>query len=454
MVDILKDPVNKVLMRLTLPMIFGLLSIIIFNLVDTFFVSRLGTDALAAFSFTFPVVTFLGSLAMGFSIAATAVVSRAIGAKNQAKVKRLTTDAVFLAVILVGLLTVVGYFTIEPLFRFLGAEGEILQHIKSYMQIWYGGMIFLVVPMVSNGCIRATGDAVTPAIIMTISALTNLILDPIFIFGWGAIPPLGIEGAAIATVIARATTLLSSAFVLLVRLKMFTWVIPNFREGLASWRLLLTIAVPAAFSNMVNPLTLGFITALIAKFGHEAVAAFGIVSRIQMLSLLIMMALAAANTPFAGQNLGARKPERVLLAMRNSYLLCIGWGVLVGVGFAFFNVSLIKLFTGSPEIVLLGSTYLAFVPFSYGFEGTKMILGSVCNAIQRPLIPTGVIIIKMLLVYLPMAYLLAKFYGVRGVFVAEMLANVAAGAMAFYWWRKLVRLLSVPLTGLKGTPDY
>ncbi|MEE8441062.1 MAG: MATE family efflux transporter, partial [Spirochaetia bacterium] len=150
--------VPRMLIRLTIPMVFGMLSMVLYNLVDTLFVGRLGKDQLAALSFTFPVVLVISSLALGVGMGASAAISRAIGAGDGDRVRRLTTDSLVLAVLIVGTFATAGILTIDPLFRLLGADERILPYISKYMTIWYPGMVFVVVPMVGNNAIRATGD--------------------------------------------------------------------------------------------------------------------------------------------------------------------------------------------------------------------------------------------------------------------------------------------------------
>ncbi|MGC9311673.1 MAG: MATE family efflux transporter, partial [Sediminispirochaetaceae bacterium] len=162
--------VGPMLVRLTIPMIFGILSMALYNIVDTFFVGRLGKEQLAALAFTFPVVMVVQSISHGIGMGTSAVVSRALGARNREAVRRYATDSLVLGLLIVGVCAVAGLLTIEPLFRLLGAGEEILPYIEEYMSIWYLGMIFVVVPMIGNNSIRATGDTKTPGTIMLIGA--------------------------------------------------------------------------------------------------------------------------------------------------------------------------------------------------------------------------------------------------------------------------------------------
>ena len=304
---LVEEPVGKTLVQLTIPMIFGIVGIVAFNLVDTFFVGRLGTDELSALSFTFPVVLIIASLAHGLGIGASAVISRAIGEGNHHKVQRLTTDSLVLSVLLVAIFAVIGQLTIDPIFRLLGATPDILPLIKQYMRIWYFGMIFVVVPMVGNNAIRATGDTKTPAAIMIVAVVCNFVLDPLLIFGIGPFPRLELVGAAIATVISRSITFFVSLFILYFRDKMITFVVSTFKSVINSWKRILYIGLPNAGTRMVIPLAIGVITRIVASYGHEAVAGYGVSSRIEFFALTVIMALRSVIAPFVGQNWGASR---------------------------------------------------------------------------------------------------------------------------------------------------
>jgi len=234
-------PIQKNLVILTIPMIFGTISMVIFNVTDTFFVGQLGTNQLAAMSFTFPVVLFINSLAHAVAIGASAVISRAIGEGDHDNVRSLTTDSLILSLLFVSFVVPFGLFTIDPLFNLLGASSDVMTYIHQYMIIWYFGMFFIVAPMVGTNVIRASGNTKTPAFIMMFAAGVNIILDPILIFGLGPFPRLEIAGAATATIIARALTLVFSLYFLYYKEKMLAVAIPSLNSALGSWKQILNM---------------------------------------------------------------------------------------------------------------------------------------------------------------------------------------------------------------------
>jgi len=325
--------IPKTLTRLTIPMLFAMIGMVIFNLADTFFVGQMGLVPLAALTFTFPVVMLLNSLAQGLGSGASALVSRAIGEHDKLKAQYLTTTSLLLAISIVFIFVIGGLLTLDPIFKLLGAEGETLELVKDYMSIWYIGSIFVVVPMVGNNAIRATGDTKTPSIVMSVAAVINIILDPILIFGLGPIPEFGIKGAAIATVAARMTTFLFAIYVLYYREKLinFKGLTPKIIWGW--WKKILYIGLPTAGTRMIFPVTVGVITRLISSYGANAVAAFGVASRIEFFALVVYMSLASVLGPFIGQNFGAKKIDRVKesIKLSNRFSFVYGlaiWGIL------------------------------------------------------------------------------------------------------------------------------
>jgi len=202
-VSLLEHHVTRTIVRLTGPMIFGMLGMMIYNLIDTYYVSLLGTRELAALSFTYPVVLIVNSVSLGIGMGTTSVVARAMGEDRYDLVVARSTDSLILGILISVVFSTIGVLTIRPVFRLLGAQGEVLEIIVSYMRIWFIGSVFVVVPMIGNSVLRALGDTKAPSYVMLFSALVNAVLDPILIFGLGPFPRLEVPGAAIATVIAR-----------------------------------------------------------------------------------------------------------------------------------------------------------------------------------------------------------------------------------------------------------
>ncbi|MEL7359047.1 MAG: MATE family efflux transporter [Cyanobacteria bacterium J06560_6] len=434
--SLIEGPIGKQLFKLTLPMVGGIFALVAFNLADTYFVGQLGTTQLAAMSFTFPVVMTLGSLALGLGVGASSIIARAIGQGDRSRVQRFTTNSLTLGLSMVALLSAIGLLTIDPLFRLLGAGPETLPFIREYMQIWYFGMVFLVIPMIGNSAIRASGDTVTPSLIMTASAGFNIVLDPLLIFGLAGLPELGLAGAAWATVIGRAMTLVASLLVLWFKEKMLSSHFPDLQETLWCWRDILYVGLPAAGANMITPISVGVITSFLAVHGPLAVAGFGIASRVESFALIALMALAGVIGPFVGQNWGAEKYGRVMRSLRLSFLFCLGWGALMAVLLAVGGSWVALLFNSDDAVVAIASTYFWLVPFSYGAAGIIQVTNSAFNAIGKPMPAVVITLLRMFVLYVPLAYVGSRWLGPVGIFGAAAIANVLMGLAAYEWTRR------------------
>lgn len=420
-------------------MVWGILAMMAFNVTDTWFVAQLGVRELAAMSFTFPVIMVLISFGIGLMAGTSSVLARAIGEGDRRRVRRLTTDALTLSLLLSLVLTGIGLLTMRPLFRLLGAPEDLLPLISDYMTIWYAGFAVFLAPMAGMGAIRATGDTRLQSRLLIGSAILNLILDPLLIFGWLGLPRLELQGAAIATVAARAIILVAGFYALQFRMHLLTYRAPRFGMLWTSWRQVLHVGLPAAGTNVIIPIATGVIVSIIAGFGSDAVAGFGVAIRVEGVSLVVFYAMSAVIGPFVGQNLGAGKPERIVEAMRLSAVFCLGLGVVLAVVLGIGAELLIRAFNADPRVVSVGAAYLHIVPLSYGTAGIIMVANAAFNGLGRPLPAVAISVTRTLLLYIPLAYACAALFGLYGVFAASAAANVLVGIGA-YWWNRQVCL--------------
>jgi putative MATE family efflux protein len=430
-----QDPIGKSIMSLMWPMMIGMVSIMSYNIVDTFFIGQIGTMELAAVSFTFPVAFIVGAISMGLGAGTSSVASRLFGSNELDQIQRITTHSAILAVMVGSCVLVLGLTTIEPVFRLLGADDTTLPLIERYMSIYYFGSFFLIVPMIGNSVLRASGDAKTPSYLMTAGALLNVVLDPILIFGWGPIPAMDLEGAAYATVFANALVGSVSFGIIYFRDHLIRWSTEDLPLIFDSWRRIMHVGVPSMASSLVAPLTTAFITWQVAQFGQEAVAGFGVASRVEGMSLMALMALSAAVTPFVGQNYGAKNFDRVMGGMRFAYRWAMIYGSVLALLFFIASSHIGALFTDNTAAIATASMHLGLVPWSYGFLGMSMISVSAFNATGKPTPGMLISMSRTIGIYAPLAFLLAYLLELRGVFLAAFCANIIAGLLGYFWFR-------------------
>ncbi|EKO3959840.1 MATE family efflux transporter [Vibrio fluvialis] len=428
---LLSAPIPNVLRQMTIPMIFGMVAILMFNLVDTFFISLLGTDALAAISYTFPVTFGVNCITMGIGVGLSTSIGRLLGQGDTSNAARFSTHGLLLAVSLVAIACTLGFFTIEPLFLLLGAKAELIPLIEQYMQVWYLTIPLLVIPMAGNSAIRATGDTKTPAKMMMLAGAINGCLDPLLIFGYGPFPELGIQGAAIASAFSWLGALIGSLYVLVKRDRLLAP--PHFASLRHDWQQILKIGTPAALSTAMSPISGALLMMMLSSHGTAAVAAYGAAQRIESILILVLMSLTSALTPFMAQNFGAQNPTRSFSGLFLSLRFSLIFQLLVFIMMVPLSIPLAALFSQEQAVRDLLWHYLLVVPLSYGFQGVVMMLVSALNALHLPLKAFQWSFMRLFLFTLPSAWLGSTLYGIEGLFIGIALGNVLGGLSGYLY---------------------
>lgn len=432
---LLTGSIPQVLRQMTVPMTFGMIAILMFNLVDTFFISLLGTEALAAISYTFPVTFAVNCITMGIGMGLSTNIGRLLGQGQSSVAARFSSHGLMLAVLLVAIASSLGLFTIQPLFVFLGAEQSLLPLIHQYMDVWYLAIPLLVIPMAGNSAIRATGDTKTPAKIMMLAGLINGVLDPLLIFGYGPFPELGIQGAAIASGLSWLGALVGSLYVLIKRERLLA--LPCFKTLWSDWQMILKIGTPAALSNALTPLSGAILMMMLSTHGTAAVAAYGAAQRVESILILVLMSLTSALTPFIAQNMGAKNPQRsfagLFLSMRFSMVFQAGIFIMM----VPLSIPLAALFSQEQEVKDLLWHYLLVVPFSYGFLGVMMMLVSGLNALHEPIKAFQWSFMRLFLFTLPCAWVGGQVYEIEGLFIGIATGNIIGGVLGYLYALKL-----------------
>lgn len=433
MTDLTSGSVSRHLRTQATPMAIGLIAIISFDVVDLFFVSRLGDAPLAAISFTFPVIWFLGAIAIGYEAGAASCVSRAVGEGDVRRSARLTTDAALLAGLATLVLCAIGLTTIDPVFSALGATDDLMPLITDYMSVWYWTEPASAVMWTCLAAMRARGNTALEGKVITAAAILNAILDPIFIFGWLGFPRLEMAGAALASLTATLIMLVFTLIYLATRLRVFANLFVALDEIFDSWRTLMRIGVPAMMTNAIIPVANGIVMAMVATHGVTAVAGFGIAMRIEPVALIPFYALSAVSSPFFGQNIAVEKYDRLIEARRVICRFCLRFGLLLAAVLCLVAQPLSALFTQSMAIREVAVDYIWLVSLSYGAYGLVMSVNAAFNGIGRPLPGVVISAMRVLIVFLPLAFLGHWLFGLPGLFGASALSNLGIGALAYRW---------------------
>ena len=435
-------------MKLAGYVMLGSIATMTFQLADAYFVAQLGTQNLAALALTFPVVMILHAIAIGLGTGVTAVISRAYGRGDMERARVLTTDSITLGFAIALVFAVVGHATMDPLFRVMGTTEAMLPLVESYMDVWYYGMPFMVVPLIANAVIRAFGDAKFPSMIMATSAVLNIVLDPILIFGAFGIPAMGLQGAAVALLLSRLVTLTASLAVLHYRLHALDYRRPTMARLKESWAALLHIGLPATGTQMISPVSSAILTSLVASYGATAIAAYGVAIRIEMFALILTMALSISIAPFVGQNAGSGQMHRVRNALSFSNKVAMLYGLAVAVLLAVAGRLIVGGFSNDASVVDVATAYMWIVPVSYGAMGVMNVSSSCLNALAKPMPAMAIGLSKSLFVQIPMAYLGAALWGIEGVFAGMAASTLIVACAAFVLSRRAVAI--DPVTASSG----
>jgi putative MATE family efflux protein len=431
--------IQKSLIRMTTPMIIGMLMLFTFSLVDTLFISFLGTEALTAISFTFPVTFTIMSLAIGLGIGASAVVGKYLGRSEYEKAKEASTVINYISLLLATIVVAICWFFMDSIFNLMGARASLMPAIREYMVVWFPGSIMVVCIMTGNSILRACGDTKTPSILMAGAGLINAVLDPIFIFGLGPIPAMGISGAAWATVIAWGVGYFYLMYILVIQKELVSGSLPSRPVMLSSGREMLRIGVPAAGANMMTPLAAGIMTAIAASFGDEAVAAFGVGARLEPMATLIVLAMSSSLPPLISQNFGAGKIDRVEEAYRLSIKFILGWQMLVYMVLALGAGVIASTFSDDPEVIETIKLFLWILPLAYGMQGVIILTNSSLNALHRPMSALYLSSARFFVFYVPLAYVGSQWFGLAGFFGGALCGNFLMAAIS---WRSFNKAIS------------
>jgi len=439
---LVKDKVLPTVIRMAVPMLAGTFAMNAYNLVDTWFVSRLGTNALAAMSFTFPVVMLLGFVMRGLGTGAMTVVAHALGRGKQQTAARITTHAVFLSSGVAFCFMAVGLLTIKPLFVRLGASGEVLALTQQYMVIWYWGLVFRILHMMFADIIIGTGNTKAVSSLMVGGTVLNCILDPMMIFGLWGFPKMGIQGAALATVISETCVLAAAYYLIHKKYQLILFISHSRLRIVASWRKILHIGIPTMLSSILTPLSAAIVIKIVSGFGQAAVAAVGVAGRIEMFAFMIPMTVGMSLVPFVAQNYGVKRFDRIQTVRKGAFAFALIFGLTIAGVFLVIARPLGRLFSSDSEVVNTLAQYIHITCLGYGFLEVHRYATFCMTGIHRPIVSGILNAIRVIVLMIPLAYFGAKLFGISGVFWGRLLTDVISAVIGIMWTGVIIKKAS------------
>ena len=423
--DFTQGSIPIALVILAIPMILEMSMEALFAIVDTFFVAKLGAESVAVVGLTESVLALIYAVGVGLSIGATATVARRVGEKDMDGAAKTATHVVYLGVIVSLVMGAVGVIVAPTVLGLLGAEPHVLELGVPFMRIMLGTNIVIVFLFLLNGIFRGAGDAAIALRVLIIANGLNIFFCPMFIFGLGPFPELGVTGAAVATVCGRGVGVVYAAWTLFGRsngrlhVHREHWAFdPKLLAGLV--RLSLT----AVLQFLVATASWSGLVTIVAGFGTMAVAGYQIGLRVIIFVILPAVGLANAAATLVGQNLGAGRPDRAERSVWTAGFLNAGLLGVAGLFFVIFPDLVIGIFTQEESVAAYGRDCLRIVGYGYAFYGLGMVMESSFNGAGDTWTPTYLNLIVFWAFEIPLAYVLAHYYGYgpQGVFWAITLA--------------------------------
>ena len=419
--DFTKGSIPAALIILAIPMILEMSMESLFAIVDTFFVSKLGAESIAVVGLTESILVLTYAVGIGLSIGATATVARRVGEQDLEGAARTATHAVYLGMIVAILMGAAGVIFAPRLLHLLGAEPHVIELGIPFFRIMLGTNAVIVFLFLLNGIFRGAGDAAIALRVLIIANVLNIFFCPMFIFGIGPFPELGVTGAAVATVCGRGIGVAYAAWALFIRengrlhVRRDHWAF----DPTLLWSIV-SLSATAVLQFLIATLSWSGLVMIIAGFGSVAIAGYQIGLRVIMFVLLPAVGLANAAATLVGQNLGAEKPDRAERSVWTAGFLNAGILGIAGLFFIIFPDLVISIFTQDPEVAAYGRDCLRIVGYGYAFYGLGMVMESSFNGAGDTWTPTYLNFFVFWLFEIPLAYLLANRlgWGPQGVFWA------------------------------------
>ncbi len=435
------ERVGRLMVRLSFPAIAGMIMYSLFSLIDTVFVARLGTDALAALMICVPIEILLVSVGSATGVGITSLLSRTLGKKDFTSADNVAWHGLFICIIYGLFFSWLGLANIESLLRLFGCTREIWELSREYLSIVLIGCLFTFVPMIAGHILQGEGNTLMPMLTALAGIILNVILDPILIFGLGPVEAMGLRGAAWATVAAQlACTLI--ALVAMVKKRVFlSWSIHNFRPAVSIMIGIYKVGIPTLLMELLSVGIMVFFNKILLEFGYAAVAVMGIFVRIRSLFYMPVYGLSQGAMPMVGFAYGAGNNERVKetiikAAVFSMFFVLIGWWAM-----QFHPLWLMQRFSGDEELIGLGVDCMRLATIFLPVMGPIIILGSVLQAVGQGMTAMWLSLIRQLGIFLPALIFLPRIWHLNGIWLAFSVSECLSAVLAIFFLVRLWRSL-------------
>ncbi|MEF8726090.1 MAG: MATE family efflux transporter [Candidatus Bipolaricaulota bacterium] len=435
-INLTSGSLAKPLFYLSLPVIITNLLRTAYNLADMFWVGRLSKEALAAITFSYPMVFLFISLGMGVAVAGSVMVAQYEGANNRSMAEYAASQTVLFSLFVAVILGIGGFFLVVPVLRLLGASQEVIPLATDYLQIVTLGLFSLFGFSVFIALMRGYGETLTPMLIMLLSVVLNILIDPFLIFGWLWFPKLGIQGAAIATVFCRGLGLVIGLWILFTGRKGLKIRISEMKPDYEFFKKIVRIGIPASVEGTGRAVSVNALLSVVGGFSTAVVAGYGIGIRVFSTVFLPALAVSRSVETMTGQNVGAERFDR---AEQANYLAAKGmFGAMTLLGLIVFFTApaIVSFFTPDQQVIRVGGEFLRYISLTFGFVGSARVFSGGFRGAGQTLVAATIAILILGIIRYPLALYLTGNLGRTGIWWAFVVSNISGLFIAYLWFRR------------------
>ncbi len=428
-----QEPIGRLLFKLSVPAIIGMLIQALYNIVDSIYVGRLSTEALSALSVSFPIQMFLIAIGVGTGVGTSSLISRLLGRGNKSRANNVAEHVFFIAIIYGIIVGIIGLFFAENVIRVFTNDPVLIDLGYQYIKVILTGSMAIFLPATFNYILRGEGNTFVPMLTMIIGAVLNMILDPFLIFGLGPFPQLGVAGAAYATVFSRIFGGIFIIFVLFSDKNELTLNLKDFKFDFHIIKEIYNIGLPAMANRLLFSTSMVFINLILGAFGSTAIAVMGLIFRMQSFFLMMVFGLTQGYLPLVGYNYGHNNPQRMKRTIFIGNAAALSFGMLGFAGFQLFPEFIIKLFNSDPKLLEIGVIALNRVSLSYFFMVINIMGVATFQAVGRGMPSFVITFLRQAVLLVPGMYLLGQTFGLDSVWFSFPIAETISFVLMMIW---------------------
>lgn len=433
------EPIIPLLIKLSIPSIISMTVQALYNIVDSIYVGRLSTDALSALSLAFPLQMILIATAVGTGTGASSLISRLLGRGNKKRASNAAEHVLLLSLVYGLIIGLIGFFFSENLISLFTNNDVLIDLGTRYIRIIFVGSIFLFIPMLSNNILRGEGNTFVPMISMLIGSIINIILDPLLIFGIGFFPKMGVEGAALATIIARAISGSYIVYMVFTNDKDIQLDLKNFKFDLSIIGEIYQVGLPAMVMQFLASFMIGGLNIIVGSYNEYAIAVVGIYFRLQSFVFMPVFGLNQGYMPIVGYNYGFNKPDRMKETIKYGLIIGFSFTTLGFILFQLFPEGLIKMFNSDSELIEIGVHALKTISLAFPIIGLAIVGSTTFQAVGKGFASMILSFLRQIILLLPIAYFLAQIGQLDLVWYAFPISEVISFTILAIWYKKIFK---------------